>query len=182
MRFHKCRSAVLVVLLTLATPQFASAADLLVGYIDSGRIFTEFKDAQEAQQRFDRMVQGWREEALEKEKAVTTLRQEVRDKGPILSSMKRQEMETALQRAVSDYEAFIQEIWGPTGRASTENDRATAEVVQQIRSAVEKVASQKNLQLVFDSASGLLIYADRKLDLTAEVLAELADRSASGLR
>jgi outer membrane protein len=160
----------------------AGAADLRMGYIDSARIFIEFKDAQEAQQRFDRLVTGWRDEALEKEKAVTQLRQEVRDQSPILSAMRRQEKEAALQRAISEYDAFIQDIWGPTGKASTENERATGEIVNRIRLAVEKVASQKGLELVLDAASGYLVYADKSLDLTGEVLAELAATTSSGAR
>lgn len=158
----------------------AGAADVRLGYIDSARIFTEFKDAQEAQQRFDRLVTGWRDEALEKERAVQQLRQEVRDQAPILSAMRRQEKESALQRAISEYDAFIQEIWGPTGRAASENERATGEIVQRIRLAVEKVAGQKGMELVLDAASGYLVYADKSLDLTSEVLAELVATSTSG--
>lgn len=164
----------------LAGAAAAPAADLGVGYIDSARLFTEYKDAQEAQQRFDRLVTGWRDEALEKERAVQQLRQEVRDQSAILSAMRRQEKEAALQRAVSEYDAFIQEIWGPTGRASTENERATADIVQRIRLAVEKVAGQKGLQLVLDAASGYVVYAAKELDLTSEVLAELVASSTSG--
>lgn len=175
------RAIVLAVAFVLAAA-VATAADLSVGYIDSGRIFLEYKDAQDAQQRFDRLLQGWRDEATEKEKLVSQLRAEVRDQGPILSALKRQEKEGALQRAVTEYETFIQEIWGPTGRASTENERATGEVVQQIRSAVEKVASQKGLTMVFDSTSGILVYADRNLDITSEVLTELAARATGTSR
>lgn len=160
----------------------ARAADLRLGYIDSGRIFVEFKEAQDAQQRFDRLVTGWRDEALEKERAVTQLRQEVRDQSPILSAMRRQEKEAALQRAISEYDAFIQDIWGPTGKAAIENERATGEIVQRIRLVVEKVASQKGLELVLDAASGYLVYADKSLDLTGEVLAELAATTSSGAR
>lgn len=158
------------------------AADLRIGYIDSSRIYLEFKDAQEAQARFDRQVQGWRDEAAEKEKTVQQLRQEVRDQAPILSALKRQEKEAALQRAISEYETFIQEIWGPQGRASQENSRATEEIVGQVRQVVEKIASQKGLELVFDSASGFLIYADRTLDLTPEVITELNTRAAGSSR
>lgn len=177
-RASRIGAAALVALLFGAAG--AEAADLRLGYIDSGRIFVEFKEAQEAQQRFDRLVTGWRDEALEKEKAVQQLRQEVRDQSPILSAMRRQEKEAALQRAVSEYDAFIQEIWGPTGRASSENERATAEIVQRIRLAVEKVAASKGLEMVLDAASGYLVYADKSLDLTTEVLAELAATATGG--
>jgi len=152
-------------------------AEVRFGYIDSARIFTEYKAAQEAQARFDRQVQGWRDDAAEKEKVVNQLRAEVRDQSPILSSLKRQEKEEALQKAISDYERFIQEVWGPQGRAAQENERATSDVVQQIRSAVEKVAGDKNLNLVLDSAGGMIIYADKTLDLSPDVLAELNARA-----
>ena len=169
----------LTLLLALGLAAPAGAVDLRVGYIDSARIFQEYADAREAQQRFDRQVQGWREEAAEKERSVGTLRGEVRDQSPILSAVKRQEKEEALQRALSDYEKFIQDIWGPEGRAARENERATLEVVGQIRSAVEKVAASKGLTLVFDAAGGYIIYADKSLDLTTEVLQELASRSTT---
>ncbi len=148
-------------------------AEVRFGYIDSGRIFTEYKAAQEAQARFDRQVQGWRDEAAERERQVNQLRAEVRDQSPILSSLKRQEKEEALQKAIAEYEKFIQDIWGPQGRAAAENERATADVVQQIRTAVEKIAADRNLNLVLDAASGAIIYADKTLDLTPDVLAEL---------
>jgi outer membrane protein len=157
----------------------ASAADLKIGYIDSARIFQDFKDAQEAQARFDRQVQGWRDEAAEKEKLVKQLRDEVRDLSPILSSLKRQEKEEALQKAIAEHEQFIQSIWGPQGRAAQENERTTHEVVEQIRAVVEKLAGEKGLDLVLDSASGFLIYADKSLDLTGEVVRLLNERSTS---
>ncbi len=154
-------------------------AEVRFGYIDSARIFQEYAAAKEAQDRFDRQVQGWRDDAAETEKTVTQLRAEVRDQSPILSSLKRQEKEEALQKAISDYERFIQDTWGPQGRAAQENERATAEVVQQIRSAVEKVAGDKGLNLVLDAASGFIIYADKTLDLTGDVLTELNARTKS---
>jgi len=153
-----------------------ASAQARLGFIDSSRIFQEYKPAQEAQAQFDRQVQGWRSELAEKEKTVNALRAELRDQGPILSALRRQEKEEGLQRAVSDYERFIQEVWGPQGKAAQENDRATAEIVTQIRSAVEKVAQDKQVDLVFDAAGGAIVWGSRTLDLTNEVLAELATR------
>jgi outer membrane protein len=158
----------------------AAAADLKVGYIDSSRLFQEYTDAKEAQARFDRQVQGWREEAEEKDRAVKKLRDEVREMSPVLSALKRQEKEEALQKAIAAHEQFVQSIWGPQGRAAQENERATQEVVNQIRAVVEKIASEKVLDLVFDSSGGFLIYADKSLDLTGEVIRQLNERSASG--
>ena len=164
--------------LLLAPP--VRAADVRIGYIDSARIFQEYKVAQDAQAQFDRKVEGWRAQSAEKESQVTQLRAEVRDQGPILSTLKRQEKEEALQKAISEYENFLQQIWGPQGRAVHENEQATGEVVAQIRAVVEKIATQKGLMMVLDAASGFILYADRTLDLTNEVLQELDTQSKTG--
>lgn len=158
------------------------AADTRIGFIDSAKIFQEYKLAQEAQQQFDRQVQNWRSEAAEKQKVVDQLRAEMRDQGPILSTVKRQEKEEALQKAIQGYEAFVQEIWGPTGRASQENERTTREIVEQIRTVVEKLAGEKGLDIVFDAAGGAIVYADRSLDLSPEVVRELNTRVGQGTR
>ena len=158
-------------------PGTAGAVDLKIGYIDSAKIFQDYSLAKEAQAGFDRQVQGWRSEAAEKQKVVDQLRAEVREQGPILSTLRRQEREEALQRAISEYEKFIQDVWGPQGRAAQENERATQEIVGQIRSAVEKIATDRQLDLVLDAASGIIVYADRTLDLTTAVLQELATRT-----
>ncbi|HEY3216518.1 MAG TPA: OmpH family outer membrane protein [Candidatus Eisenbacteria bacterium] len=153
------------------------AASLRIGFIDSAKIFQGYRVAQEAQQQFDRQVQTWRAEAGEKENLVTKLRAELRDQGPILSALRRQEKEEGLQKAVGEYEKFVQDIWGPQGRAVQENERTTREVVNQIRAVVEKLAVEKGLEMVFDAAGGTIIYADRGLDLSADVVKELNARS-----
>lgn len=171
-----------ITLLAVVLGTFVGAparAELRVGYVDSQRIFTEATLAKEAQQRFDRQVQGWRDEAAEKEKQVTLLRQELADQSAILSALRRKEKENALQSAVSDYEKFIQDIWGPSGRAQRENDGATSDIVNQIRSAVEKIAGERGLGLVLDSAAGFILYAERTMDLTADVVTELNSRSTT---
>lgn len=156
------------------------SAQTRIGYIDSARIWLEFRTAQEAQQRFERQVQGWRDEAAEKEKVVADLRKEVRDQSPVLSALKRQEQQSALDRAISDYEGFVQEVWGANGRATQENTRATDEIVALVRRAVEKVAGQRGLDLVLDATSGFVIYADKSLDMTNDVIAELNANATGG--
>ena len=168
--------------LALGPASPAGAANVRMGYIDSAKIFQEYRVAQEAQQQFDRQVQNWRTEAQEKERIVSALRAEVRDQSPILSSLKRQEREEALQKAIQEYEGFVQEIWGPQGRAAQENERTTREVVHQIRAVVEKLATDRGLDIVLDAAGGTIIYADRSLDLSADVVRELNLRAESGAK
>lgn len=171
--------AALLVALAVFLPGAASAADARIAFIDSAKLFQQYKLAQEAQQRFDRQVQSWRDEAAEKEKAVKALRDEVKDQAPILSALRRQEREQALQAAIAEYENFIQDVWGPKGRAAQENENSTREIVAQIRTVVDQIAQQKGFDMVLDAAGGSIIYANRDLDLTAEVLQELNNKATT---
>lgn len=163
----------LAVAIAATWPAPGLAADVKIGYIDSGKIFESYTVAKEAQQRFDRQVQAWRDEAADKEKAVNALKAELKDQGPILSGPRRQEKEEALQRAISDYERFVQDVWGPGGRAAQENERSTRDIVDRIRTVVEKIATEQAYLLVLDAASGFIIFADKELDLTNQVLTQL---------
>ena len=43
-----------------------------------------------------------------------------------------------MQKAIQEYEAFVQEVWGPTGRASQENERTTREIVEYVYADVDE--------------------------------------------
>ena len=52
--------------------------------------------------------------------------------------------------------------------------------MDRIRTVVEKMATDKGLDLVLDAAGGMIIYADRSLDMSAEVVRELNTQDESG--
>ncbi|MEO6463318.1 MAG: OmpH family outer membrane protein, partial [Candidatus Eisenbacteria bacterium] len=90
------------------------------------------------------------------------------------------EKETAVQRAVADYDRFVQDFWGPGGRVGRLNDEMTREVIGRIRDAVERIANREAYDLVLDAADGNVIFGVKSLDLTDRVLIELAKDPAAG--
>src|SRR5829696_5451864 len=106
--------------LGLARP--AGAQILRIGFVDSQRIFEGYRGAQDAQERFTREITAWRTEADERRRGLDVLRDELKDQEVLLSEGKKLEKETAVQRAVADYDRFVQEFWGPGGRVGRLND------------------------------------------------------------
>ena len=157
----------------------AAAQTIRIGFVDSQRIFSEYKAAQEAQDRFGREIQAWRTEADDRRKAVDVLRNELKDQDPLLSEATRLEKETALQKAVSDYDRFVQDFWGPNGKVQRLNDEMTREVISKVRDAVELLANRQGYDLVLDAADGNVIFGVKSLDLTQQVLDDL-NKSAVG--
>ena len=171
----------LTVLLALAGGAApARAQNVRIGFIDSQRIFTEYKAAQEAQDRFAREIQSWRTEAEDRRRAVDALRNELKDQDPLLSEAKRLEKESALQKAVSDYDLFVQDFWGPNGKVQRLNDEITREVISKVRDAVELLANREQYDLVLDAADGNVIFGVKSLDLTQRVLDDLNKTTVGG--
>jgi outer membrane protein len=169
-----------VVLACCAFAQPAHAQNVRIGFIDSQRIFNEYKSAQEAQDRFSREIQSWRQEADDRRRQVDELRNELKDQDPLLSEAKRLEKESALQKAVSDYDRFVQDFWGPSGKVQRLNDEITREVIGKVRDAVELLANRESYDLVLDAADGNVIFGVKSLDLTQRVLDELNKSTVGG--
>lgn len=166
-----------VALLLSAPP--VEAQIVRIGFVDSQRIFDGYRGAQDAQERFTREITAWRTEADERRRALDVLRDEMKDQEALLSEAKKLEKETAVQRAVADYDRFVQEFWGPGGRVGRLNDEMTREVITKIRDAVETIANREGYDLVLDAADGNVIFGVKSLDLTDRVLTELAKDPAA---
>jgi Skp family chaperone for outer membrane proteins len=177
MRVRPARFALVVagVALALAAlpPRAQAQLNVRIGFGDSQKIFEQYPVARDAQERFNREIQTWREDADERRKALDVLRNELKDQGPMLSEDRRVEKESALARATSDYDRFVQEFWGPGGRVQRANDEMTREVIGKIRDAVELLANREGYDLILDAADGNVIFGVAALDLTSRVLDEL---------
>lgn len=155
----------------------AAAQILKLGYIDSVRIFDNYSLAKESQARFSREIESWRTESDERRKSIEELRSQMKEEALVLSEEKRVEKEGQLQKALSDYDQFVQAFWGPRGKAAELNEQLTAEVIQRVREVVEKLARDEGYDLVLDAADGNVIFAVKNLDLTDRVI-EILNREA----
>jgi len=174
------RGAVLAVSLVLLTACASSAvvapalgADLKVGFIDSERIFNEYKGVQDAQKQFDQDVQTWKAQATEMKNSVDKLRLEVESQRLMLSEGKLQEKEAELQTKIRDHEAFLQRIWGPGGELEQRNEALTKPIIAKIRQIVDKIGLDEKYSFILDAADGNVVFGSKTLDLTDRVLEEL---------
>lgn len=164
-------SAVVIAVMCLAG--VAAAQDIKIGYIDSERIFNEYKAVTEAQQQFDRDVEAWKKEAEQSERELQSMQEELESQRLLLSEKALQDKEMAIQAMASEYERFIQSVWGPTGKIAQRNAELTQPIMEKVRAVVDKLAEEQGYSLIFDAADGNIVYGDRTLDLTDQVLSEL---------
>jgi outer membrane protein len=148
-------------------------ADIKIGFIDSERIFANYKGTSQAQTEFNNDVQKWQQDVEARRKELEKMNQEYQSQSLILSEAKRREREEDLQRKRSELDSFVQEIWGTNGKIAQRNEQLTRPIVEKIREILSDIARMEGLSLVLDATDGNVVYADRALDLTDRVLERL---------
>ncbi|MCH7549839.1 MAG: OmpH family outer membrane protein [Candidatus Krumholzibacteriota bacterium] len=175
------RYKMLSIMLTTAAIVAASAIsalaqDIKIGYIDSIRIFAEYKETQEAERLYRQEVDAWTVEKGKMEQDIVRLREELQAQSLMLSEEKKREKAFELEKLMQDYERFMKETFGDNGLAAQRNKELTQPIIDKINKLLEGIAKERQLMMVFDVANADIVYADKSLDLTETVLAKLVQQ------
>ena len=144
-----------------------------IGYVDSMRLRTEFGEFADAQAEFDKDVKVWQDEIGELEHLIDSLKQDLEKTSLLLSEAKKKEKEENLESKKLEYQSLTNDIFGPGGRAEERNAELTKPILDKINQVLEKIASEENFIMIFDSVNANIAYAKKSLDLTDLVLEEL---------
>ena len=147
--------------------------DLKIGYIDSQRIFAEYKGTQDVENLYKKEVDAWKTQAQVMEREIVKIEDELRAQALMLSEEKQREKKLELDKKVADYQRFMADIFGENGTAAKRNQELTQPIVDRINKILEAMSEQQGYTLVFDIANANIVYANKSFDLTDMVLTEL---------
>lgn len=176
MRACRILIAALGILVHLAAAGSARA-EVKIGFINSEDILQEYQGTRTAMDTFNRDVEGWNREATERKRELDELGREISGQAPMLSDEKRREREQDYQRKLTEYDQFVQSIWGPQGLVVKRNEEILRPIVARIQTILARIGSEEGFDLILDAADGNIVYADQALDLTSRVLAELNEEA-----
>jgi outer membrane protein len=151
----------------------SSSQEGKIGYVDSMRLRAEYKEFADAQAKFDQDVKTWQDEIAEAERVTDSLQDDLDKTNLMLSETKKKEKEDNLEAKKQEYQNLTNEIFGPGGRAERRNAELTKPILDKITQVLEKIATEENFIMIFDSVNGNIAYAKKSLDLTDRVLEEL---------
>lgn len=164
-----------ILLLLAGFTQNTLAADLKIGYIDSDRILSEYSEFQEARDKLQEEEQAYISEAAVLEDVVLNMRSELSAQSLMLSEESRAEKEQRLEEKILELESFRKEIWGEGGKLFNRNLELSRPILERINAAIETISEQDGYDMVFDAASGNIVYAKPQYDITQLVLDELEE-------
>jgi outer membrane protein len=153
--------------------EISLAQDIKLGYIDSQRIFLEYRETQDAERLYKQEVEQWKAEAAGMEQEIVKLQDELRAQSLMLSEEKQREKKLEYDKKLEDYQRFMADTFGEEGRAAKRNKELTQPIVDKINRILEQMAENEGYTLVFDIANANIVYADKAFDLTERVLEEL---------
>ena len=149
------------------------AQEVKIGYIDSIKIFAEYKETQEAEQLYKKEVDTWKAQAAAMEQAIVKLQDELKAQSLMLSEEKQREKKLELDQKMQEYQVFMQDTFGDDGLAAKRNKELTQPIVDKINEILERVGEEEGFAIIFDVANANIVWADKELDLTERVIEEL---------
>lgn len=148
-------------------------AEVKVGYIDSQRIFEDYKGIADLKQQFDKQQREWQQEAQRLKKEYEDLISELERQKLMLSDEARKKKEEKILGKKQEYEDYVRKIWGVDGDASKANIELTKPIIDRINKLLEKVGEEEKYTIIFDIAEGGIVYAKQGMDMTDRVIEEL---------
>jgi outer membrane protein len=149
---------------------FFASAELKIGFINSEEIFRGYEGTKEAQEKFDKEVQKWEQDATNRQKEIKDLKDQLDKQSLLLSSERRAELEAKLKQKMTDYQDFLQTKFGQKGEALSKNEELTKPIIEKINKIIDKIAKEENYDYILDARAGGVIFAKPAYDLTKRVI------------
>jgi outer membrane protein len=145
-----------------------------IGYINSEFILSKMPEYKEAKDRLDKLAERWTKEIDERyvvlnQKKDLFLREEV-----LLPAEEKEKRKEELQKLENEIVELQKSRFGVGGEYFQKRQELIKPIQDKVFDAMQKVASKKSYTFIFDKANqSNLVYADKKSDLSDEVIKEL---------
>ncbi|MEZ0539433.1 OmpH family outer membrane protein [Fibrella arboris] len=145
------------------------------GYVDTDFIFSKLPEYKKAQEGIDQFADRWSKDILDKQLEIEKMQRAYQAEEILLTD----DMKRERQRVIGDKEREAREynnkVFGYEGLLFQKKKELMKGPMELLNRALEKVASQRKLNFIFDKASEgmLMLYTDPRHDYTDYVMEEL---------
>lgn len=146
------------------------ADQLKIAHVDSKVVFEGYKETKEVQKEYDKQVGKWEQKAAEMQKELMEMQDKFEKQSLMLSPEKKKEQEAKFLKKKTEYEQFVQKIYGREGDLFQKNEEFSGPIIKKIKKTIQEVAIQEGYDMVLDRASGAVVHWKPDNDLTQKVL------------
>jgi outer membrane protein len=141
-----------------------------VAYVVLQRIANESADGRVATTRIQALQQKKAAELNEKNKQLTGMQQKLEKEGSVMNPAAAAELQKNIEKLNVEVQRFTQDAQAEVQELQQELQQ---EFQQRLEPVLSQVATEMNLQFVFNGPDAGLVWADSALDISAEVIKKL---------
>lgn len=144
------------------------------GYVDTEYILSKIPEYKEAQDEINTLSLSWDQEIQSMYREIESLYDKLQAEEVLLTADMKEERLAEIQLKEEEVKAYHKKVFGYEGLFFLKKKELIKPVQDKVFDAVEKIAKDNRLQMVFDKSGELvLIYTDPIHDYTDYVLEEL---------
>jgi len=144
------------------------------GYFDSEFVLGKMPEFAKAQDEVNQLTQAWEKEIQGMAKNIDAMYDALQAEQVLLTDEMKKERTQAIQKKEAELKEYQKKVFGFNGLLFLKKQELIKPIQDKIADAVDKVAKQNNLAIMFDKASELvMVYTDPRFDYTDFVLDEL---------
>lgn len=163
----------LLIWIALCTFQYTFAQKF--GYVDMDYILTQMPEYAAAQAEIDKLAAGWQEEIQQSYQEVERMEAAYKAEEVLLTVDMKEDRQYQINRKMQQIKEYQKQVFGFEGLYFLKKKELIKPVQDLVFQAVQRVAKNNRLQIVFDKSGELvMIYTDPIHDYTDYVLDELA--------
>jgi outer membrane protein len=161
-----------ILLLSLLFPLWLSAQKF--GYVDSKYILGHIQAYQDAQADLDKMSMDWQKEIEQKYEGIEKMEKAYQAEKILLTDEMKKKRESELEEKRKEARELQKKRFGVEGDLFKKREELIKPIQDDIYTAIQDVASQGGLMVVFDKANqSNILYSNPKHDISDKVLKKM---------
>jgi outer membrane protein len=145
----------------------AQAAPLKVGVVNFQRALQEVKQGKSAKASLEKEVAAKKKEVEKMQADIQKLNEEFQKKAAVMSDKARADKGMEIQQKIGVYQETVQKSQMEFQQREAE---LTRPILERLRALIPEVSRDRGLDLVFEAASGVLLYSTNQTDVTEELI------------
>jgi len=142
-------------------------------WVHSQRVLAEFQEYVDAQNKLNTIRNEYDSEYQNMLKDYNDLLQEIDSQSLLLSPEKKQEKQRQAQENAMAIEKYKYDKLGPEGEYYKKTMEITKPIIDKINALIAQIGESEGYDFIFDAASGALLHAVPKYDITDRIIEEL---------
>lgn len=148
-------------------PKTSNAETLKVGIVDLLKALNESEAGKRAKTDLESLIKSKQTSIEEKGKNIEKLRADLEKQAAIISVEAKKAKEEELERLIRDYQRIVADSQSEVKKKEGE---LTGEILKDLREMINKIAQEEGFTLILEHAEGLVLYANKSLDITDKVI------------